>query len=219
MRSANLGDAGVQVLAQVECPSLESFVVIRDGLGPDSIDAIANASITWPNLRVLALADNPSLGAAGAAEALCRAAFPCMEELWLYTCGLGPAAAHSLARSFAHWPGLKTLSLSFNALGPEGVAALLAAPLPALEELWLGENGIGEQGAAAIAAASPRLPKLRDLSLYYNSLGDSGARTLAQAHFPQLERLDLRGNKMRAEGKAAQDAARARWSKLSEFDV
>ena len=99
------------------------------------------------------------------------------------------------------------------------MAALLAAPLPALERLWLRGNRIGEQGAAAIADASPRLPKLRVLVLWCNSLGNNGARALAQAHFPQLERLNLRANNIRAEGKAALDAARLRWQKIRELFV
>ena len=218
LRSASLGDAGVQALAQVECPSLEDICLGGNGLGPDAVTAIANASAHWPKLRVLNLSDHPQLGAAGA-EALRRAAFPCMEELWLAGCGLGPAGAHSLACAAAHWPRLKKLSVKWNALRSEGVAALLAAPLPALEVLWLDHNIIIEQGAAAIAAASPRLPKMRHLELFGNSLCSNGARALAQAHFPQLERLNLVGNSIGAAGKADLDAARLGWPKLSELLV
>ena len=209
--------AGVQALARVECPSLEDINLANNELGPDSVNEIAEASSKWPNLRILYLNLNPQLGAAGA-EALCRAAFPCMEELCLGRCGLGPDGAQSLASSATQWPRLRVLSGFENALGDEGVAALLAAPLPALEELSLERNGIGEQGAAAIAAASSRLPNLRYLGLSLNALGDSGARALAQAHFPRLQSLNLRGNNIGAEGKAALDAARTRWPKLRELE-
>ena len=129
-------------------------------------------------------------------------------------CNLGPAGAEQLARAFEQWPCLRVLSINRNALGDEGVVALLAAPLPALEELRLCVNEIGEQGAAAIAAASPRLPKLRVLASILSSIDESGARALAQAHFPQLERLYLQGNNIGAEGQAALDAARHRWPKV-----
>ena len=43
-RRTNLGDAGVQALAQVECPSLEQINLANNGLGLDAVNAIAEAS-------------------------------------------------------------------------------------------------------------------------------------------------------------------------------
>ena len=79
LQRTKLGDGGVQALAQVECPSLEDIDLGENGLGPAAVTAIADASNTWPKLRVLNLCGNPQLGAAGA-EALCRAVFPCLEK-------------------------------------------------------------------------------------------------------------------------------------------
>ena len=213
LNNTNLGDAGMQALAQVECPSLEQIKLAWNGLGAGAVDAIANASMKWPKLRVLKLSENPQLGDA-VAKALCRAAFPCMEELLMRDCNLGPAGAEQLARAFEQWPCLRVLSINRNALGDEGVVALLAAPLPALEELCMGYNDIRDQGAAAIAAAW--LPRLRFLDISYNSLGNSGARALAQAHFPQLETLWLEGN-IRDEGYDALSMARLVRPKLKHF--
>ena len=107
-------------------------------------------------------------------------------------------------------------------LGPEGVAALLAAPLPALEELHFNNNKIGEGGAEAIAAASQRLPKLRVLQIKNDSLPDDfapeswavnfareaiWARALGQGHFPHLESLSLCSANVGPEGAAALAAA------------
>ena len=219
LNNTNLGDAGVQALAQVECPSLEEINLADNDLGPDAVNAIADASTNWPQLRSLNLDGNPQLGAAGA-EALCRAAFPYLEEILLDDCGLGLDGAQSLNRAAIQWPRLRFLTLDSNALGDEGVVALLARPrgaaraLPALEDLRLDRNEIGGQGVASIAVASMRLPRLLFLDLSFNSLGDSGARALAQAHFPRLETLHLQVNNVGAEGEAALDAARTRWPNL-----
>ena len=161
--------------------------------------------------------NNHALGDAGA-EALWRAEFPCLEELSLAGCGLCPVGARSLAHVVIQG-FLRKLVMYCNALGPEGVAALLAAPLPALEELYLWKNGIGEEGAAEIAAASPRLPRLRILHAGHNALGDGGARALAQAHFPQLESLDLSSNEIGAEGEAALAVARLRWPTIQDMFI
>ena len=211
-------DAGVQALVQVECPSLEEINLLDSSLDPGSIDAIAGALSKWPKIRILVLDSNPQVGDAGA-EALCRAAFPCMEELHLENCGLGSAGAQAISIAAAQWPVLRVLDCMDNALGPEGVAALLSAPLPALEELDLESNEIGEKGAAAIAAASHRMPQLRVLRCSRNDLGAAGARALAQAHFPQLESLDLRVIRFGEQGKAALAAARLNWPKFREVLV
>ena len=60
LNNTNLGDAGVQALAQVECPSLEQIDLANTELGPDAIEVFTFASTRWPKLRILNLYNNPN---------------------------------------------------------------------------------------------------------------------------------------------------------------
>ncbi|MEZ4238499.1 MAG: hypothetical protein R3F59_20570 [Myxococcota bacterium] len=84
---------------------------------------------------------------------------------------------------------MQALWLHGNHVGPDGAAALAAAPLRALRTLDLRFCPIGPAGAAALAA-SPAVSRLEALHLHLDDVG-AGARALATSpHLPSpLRRL------------------------------
>lgn len=90
------------------------------------------------------------------------------------------------------WPGLARLEALFVSeceLTTDGVAALVAQPLPQLATLTLARNDLDDQVAAQLTAA--RLPALRLLDLQNTGLSSD---SIAQLSLPNLSRLDLRQN-------------------------
>jgi Ran GTPase-activating protein (RanGAP) involved in mRNA processing and transport len=127
-----------------------------------------------------------------------------LEELDLFSCGLGEGGARALTETL-HMPGLEKLRLAANHIGDEGAAALAGWSRipPGLRELDLSANGIGEEGARALAS-SPHLEPLTSLQLQRNRLDDGGARALASSpHLERLENLVLESAWIGAEGIAA----------------
>src|SRR5262249_22500283 len=86
----------------------------------------------------------------------------------------------------------------------ERLPELLAAPsLARLTHLSLGWNRLEDEGVAAVAAA-PTLANLRELALNIARVGDDGVRALAASpHLAGLVSLDLRYNRIGAEGAEA----------------
>lgn len=111
---------------------------------------------------------------------------------------LPPEAAGALASS-ALVASLRTLDLSQNPIGDEGVEALArGAPLGLLDALSLRGVGLTDRGLARLASArwAPS-----SLSLGDNAIGDEGARALAASPAcARLRRLDLAGNGLTDEG-------------------
>ncbi|MFO0711636.1 MAG: hypothetical protein U0353_17420 [Sandaracinus sp.] len=142
---------------------------------------------------------------------LLRAA-PSLRELHAHDVALSARTAQAIG---ARGPGLEALTLSFQPLGVEGLAALgpaldhvrrlalhhtgaTAAALASwrghvasIEELWLHSNAdFGPSGAAALAALE--LSSLARLSLHGAHLGEKGAVALSSAPWlAHLEHLDL----------------------------
>ena len=108
-------------------------------------------------------------------------------------------------------PALEALTLWEPAAGPDGVQRLVeklgAGALPALTILNLSFMHVGDAGASALAAAlgGGALPQLRILLLGNTAIGDVGLVALAPALrlLPELERLELDGNRFGDEGLAA----------------
>lgn len=115
---------------------------------------------------------------------------------------IGDGGAARLFRT----PGLLEsgrLELTRCELTPASLTALLARPdLDRLTTLLLAENDFGDSGAATLADAPA--PALSVLSLACNGITDPGAAALIRGRvFPQLRRLDLRGNRLSPAGAAA----------------
>ena len=112
-----------------------------------------------------------------------------MEDLDLSDNNLGPLGIGTLARG--NLPALRALRLIRTRPQEDGVAALVGAGFfPGLRSLALGGNNLGP--AAALALADAPADNLRVLALPENRVGDRGAVALARsAHLPNLIELDL----------------------------
>ena len=134
-----------------------------------------------PSLTILSL-HRTHVGDAGAsalAAALGRGALPRLKTLCLPCAAIGDAGLVALAPALRRRPALEELDFSYNPLGDEGLAALVAPPPPAgappppsgglakLERLGLNGTQIADAGCATLAAALDRgaLPALEGLFL------------------------------------------------------
>ncbi|MEZ4449700.1 MAG: TIGR02996 domain-containing protein [Nannocystaceae bacterium] len=136
-----------------------------------------------------------------------------LERLALVHVGLDAAACEALAVALP--PRLRSLDLSRNRPGPEGVRALLAAASSGvrlrLRECGLGDEGwvayaaspglavetelrpdpddpMGDRGAAAVAA-SPHVGRVATLYLVAQRIGEAGARALLRS--PRLRAVEV----------------------------
>ena len=124
-----LGDAGAQALAaSTTLGSLKKLDLTKNGLGPKSAEALADA---LPQVQSLIL-DSNALGDAGAAHF----AGAERETLYLGWNGIGDEGATALASG-----RFETLLLAHNELGQAGADALVEG-LPATTTLYLGGNEI-----------------------------------------------------------------------------
>jgi len=164
-------------------PALETLVLVEPAAGPDGVQRLAEGlgAGALPAVTMLQIIGMHA-GDAGASElaaALGRGALPRLERLSLYNAAIGDAALVALAPTLRRLPALEHLSLSCNPFGDEGLAALVAPPLPAgappppagvltkLKLLSLSRTQITDAGCAALAAAlnSGALPALEHLFL------------------------------------------------------
>eukprot|EP00964_Phaeocystis_antarctica_P097044 scaffold63254_cov67-Phaeocystis_antarctica.AAC.2 len=170
--------------------------------GPDGVQRLAEGlgvgalpALTWVNLGKRHSGD---AGASALAAALGRGALPRLIELDLDDATIGDAGLLALAPALRRRPALETLGLMGNPLGDEGLAALVAPPLP----------------AGALPPPTAVLAKLRVLDLRYTKVTDAGCATLASALnsgvLPALKTLWLHGTPASAAAKAAVNEAMAK---------
>ena len=164
-------------------PSLEDLRLSERAAGPDGVPRLAEklGAGALPAVTFLSLS-NTHVGDAGAsalAAALGRGALPRLKQLGLTDTAIGDAGLVALAPALRRRPALEVLYLSYNPLGDEGLAALVAPPPPAgtppppagglkqLKLLHLNGTQITDAGCATLAAAldSGALPALEVLGL------------------------------------------------------
>src|SRR6185436_18386230 len=112
-------------------------------------------------------------------------------------------------RAWTHVTAVETLYLSECELTTEGVAALVAAPLPALVKLALAGNELDDDVAAILAARASHLPALRVLELKSTGLSRAVLDAFQRSDLA-LTRLDLRDNSIRREDAAGLPFVRVR---------
>nr|XP_056710111.1 tonsoku-like protein [Euleptes europaea] len=93
-----------------------------------------------------------------------------LQRLCLSGTGLGDDSAEELLASLSTMPGLKTLDLSANRLGPEGLQKLAQGPsgpvtFQNLEELDLSLNPLGDRSCQALASLLQACPLLSTVRL------------------------------------------------------
>ena len=182
-------------------PELERLILIEPAAGPDGVQRLAErlGAGALPAVAVLGL-DGMHVGDAGAstlAATLGRGALPRLQRLWLTNAAIGDAALVALAPALRRLPALKSLCLSDNPFGDEGLAALVAPPPP----------------AGALPLPTGGLKQLMRLNLENTQVSDAGCAALAAAldsgTLPALEHLKLDGIPASAAAKEAVHAALA----------
>lgn len=170
VHACNLGVEGFQrLIASPHLGNLTALRVPENHIGNGGISALFDAA-SLTSLEVLDLSERNSYGRYNEN--------PLIEAI-------GAAA-------LASWPGLsklRSLTLSSNAVGREGLRALLRSPRAAgLKELALRDNGLDGSAMQEFGAAHSAL-QLEVLDLGSNVLKDLGAAELARA--PCLRELKV----------------------------
>lgn len=129
----------------------------------------------------------------GEGLAAMKSALPSLQRLVLTNNPIGDEGCAALA-AWKHLGTLRTLYLSACEITDEGLAALAASgKLGALEKLTLANNEeITDAGIAALASTKV-LPALRYLELKNLGLQAASGQALAEAKFPHMRHLDVRG--------------------------
>ena len=171
-----LGTLGL-VLPALESLAIGEFSVGVGAAGHDGVQRLAEGLVAGalPAVR-FAFFNTVYMGDAGAsafAAALDQGALPRLERLNLINTAIGDAALVALAPALRRRPALE-LNFRCNPLGDEGLAALVAPPLPPptgglheLKTLELSHTKVSDAGCTALATAlhSGALPALEELML------------------------------------------------------
>ena len=163
-------------------PALEMLTLNDRAAGPDGVPRLAEklGAGALPAVTTLNLSDTHvgDAGASALAGALGRGALPRLKDLYLRNAAIGDAGLVALAPALRRRAALEFLSLGYNPLGDEGLAALVAPP-----------------PAGAPPPPTGGLAKLKGLNLMGTQIADEGCATLASAldsdALPALEHLDL----------------------------
>ena len=186
--------------------SLTYLSMTFGGLSTDGILAFVPGLQRLTALRLLNLSSNiPSFPDNAEARTRCMHALAnCLERmpglisLDLSDNNLGPACIPALVSGLQHLRNLQNLNLGGNVL--TGAQALIDClqHLQELRDLDLSINELGVSDAQRLAACLPCLPKFRELNLYSNSLGSAGFAALmgSLVDLPSLAKIDVRDNQV-----------------------
>eukprot|EP00964_Phaeocystis_antarctica_P034407 scaffold19563_cov66-Phaeocystis_antarctica.AAC.2 len=170
---------------------------LAEGLGTGALPALISLEVNWGLGSSMHVGD---AGASALAAALGRGALLRLNRLFLCRAAIGDAGLVALAPALRRRPALEELTLHHNPFGDEGIAALVAPPLPV--------------GAPPPPAGA--LTKLRTLDLRYTQITDAGCAALTAAldndMLPALANLNLVGTPVSAAARAVVQVALARSS-------
>ncbi|XP_008832636.1 tonsoku-like protein isoform X2 [Nannospalax galili] len=205
-----LGDrCSAELLAALgTMPNLVLLDLSSNHLGQEGLRQLVGDSLgqaALQNLEELDLSMNPLGDGCGQALAFLLRSCPMLSTLRLQACGLGPsfllshqAALGSALQDAEH---LKTLSLSYNALGTPALARILQSlPVHVLLHLELGSVAASKSDLNLIEPIVRYLTKegcvLAHLTLSANHLSDKAVRELSRCLpcCPSLVSLDLSAN-------------------------
>ncbi|MFN0247891.1 MAG: hypothetical protein ACKV2T_13465 [Kofleriaceae bacterium] len=162
---------------------------VHSEIGDEAFAALVKSK-HLANLVALNVSSN---GLSAEGMAAMKSALPSLQRLVLTNNPIGDEGIEALV-GWKHLGGLRTLYLSACELSDEGCTALAnSGKLGSLEKLTLANNeGISDAGITALANAKA-LPNLRYLELKNLGLQDASGQALADAKFPHLTHLDVRG--------------------------
>eukprot|EP00636_Phaeomonas_parva_P015122 CAMPEP_0118863624 /NCGR_PEP_ID=MMETSP1163-20130328/8424_1 /TAXON_ID=124430 /ORGANISM="Phaeomonas parva, Strain CCMP2877" /LENGTH=358 /DNA_ID=CAMNT_0006797647 /DNA_START=94 /DNA_END=1170 /DNA_ORIENTATION=- len=203
-------DAGAAAVVRElrRLPGLQSFGLVKSGIGAAGAAAVARELRNALNLQILFLDGNRNIGAAGM-EAVARELrhAPSLQTLYLSCSDIGAAGAEALARELRHAPSLQSLYLGLNDIGGAGAGAVARElrHAPNLLSLDLSGNNIGAAGVETVARELRHAPSLELLRLRANHIGDAGAGAAVRElrHAPSLHTIDLDNNRIGAAGAEA----------------
>jgi len=178
---------------------LEELQLRQAKLGEAGALALAGCRNTR-SLRALSLVTN-RIGCDGAAALASSEHLRQLRALDVRTCTIRRDGARAIGDAFAE---LRTLDLTSNPLGTEGLRALVGGSgLTALRELCLQATRL-DDAAVRILADAPLLAHVQVLSLRANDVTDVGARALAASPFAKhLRAINLDKTRVTAVGKQA----------------
>ncbi|XP_060053300.1 tonsoku-like protein isoform X3 [Erinaceus europaeus] len=205
-----LGDTCVLELLATLCtmPSLVLLDLSSNHLGPEGLHQLAEGLLgqtSSKNLEELDLSMNPLGDGCGLGLASILRACPSLSTLHLQACGFGPSffLSHQAAldSAFQDAKHLKTLSLSYNALGTATLArALRSLPSSTLLHLELSSVSTGKSDSGLVEPVVRYLSKegcaLTHLSLSADNLDNEAITELSRclSVCPSLVSLDLSAN-------------------------
>ena len=148
-----------------------------------------------PRLRSLVLS-GVHVGNQGAEYLFGALMHPPLLALRMDSCGISKQGAYAVASALNGGAAMRSLSLSWNALGPSGgiaIAVALRRNGSRLSRLYLSHCELGAEGAAALAETVRLGSPLTELVLSQNRVGDMGGLAFAEALSagPPLQSLDL----------------------------
>ncbi|XP_042525395.1 tonsoku-like protein isoform X1 [Dipodomys spectabilis] len=206
-----LGDGCVpELLAALgTMPSLAILDLSSNHLGQEGLHQLAGGSLgqaALKNLEELDLSMNPLGDSCGQAVASLLRACPLLSTLRLQACGFSSSFflnhQAALSSAFQDAEHLKTLSLSYNALGPAALARVLQSlRVCTLLHLELGSVAASKSNLGLMDSVVSYLTKegcaLTHLTLSANYLGDKAVRELSRCLplCPTLISLDLSANR------------------------
>jgi hypothetical protein len=199
-RLGTLGSV-LPALEKLALDELDDLDELEHSASPDGVQQLAEklGAGALPGLTMLSLC--MPVGDAGAlalAAALGRGALPRLRMLYLVDADIGDAGLAALATALRRRPALAHLRLTFNPLGDEGLAALVAPP----------------PLTGALPPPAGALKNLTLLGLGHTQITDAGCAALVEAldsgALPALVALDLDETPASAESKEAAQAALAR---------
>ena len=228
----NIGATGARELARVlaDNSSVRGLWLKRNPIGDGGVAALAAMLQTNAHLQILDIV-NCGFGAAAFAD-LCetlRIENRTLTRLYAGGNGLDEVGAAHLNEVLNANSMLQSLFLNASALGDEG-ARLLVENLKSnsgLRELGLGSNDIGLVGLRALAENTAQLQSLdlgraasqNALGARGNDFADGGELCAALLHNSRLQRLNLRGTRLKTDDFAPVFLAAAQHSTLCELQL
>lgn len=189
-------------------PDLTDLRFSSTRVGAEGAQHIADAIVqSGAQLHRLDLADNSLLpeGIAHVAKALRSQSS--LTHLNLGATAAGDEGVEAICSALLESRApISHLDLSCNEITAEGsvpLAKLIVSLSETLVELKLAENELGSEGAARLADAIRECTRLQLLDLSVNEIAQSGACRMAGKLPESLERLELNGNLISADGLTA----------------
>jgi Ran GTPase-activating protein (RanGAP) involved in mRNA processing and transport len=196
-RGVRSGPEAFGALLRAPDARLQELAIGHNSLGPRGCSLILSGLAENRSLRILDLSGNGlNASAAGTLALALGSRHSVLETLILRDNDLGPSGCAAIASAFANNVTLRSLDLSGNGIGDEGLSALSLLPgaFTHLTDFRLARSGLTKAALPVLAACLAVSGAIRVLDLQQNSVA-SGVTALAtvlgQGRLPNLERLDL----------------------------